>query len=518
MQDDKYLQELYENIEAELLRNIASRLDVDEIDGGTVEWHTRKLNELGMLHSENIKVLAKYSGKTESEIRSMLKKAGYGNIEESAFKEAYSKGTLPYKPVSLMKSEELKAILNTSITNSVDSFNLVNTTALESANEEYLKIINQVYLETTQGIYDYNTSMRKATTRLAEKGIKGASYMRNDGTKIIRTLESAVRMQIITANNQCMSAMQEQRAKEWGSNLVEVSSHMGARPSHAVWQGKIYMLEGSSDKYPNFYEATGYGKVDGLAGVNCRHTFYPYLEGVSEQSYKHYNLNENKEQYELNQKQRLLERKIRIEKQKIVVAEQTGDKILLEKASIKLKERRQALKDFIEDNNLMRDTSREFKYGFNRSMSQKATSISRSVENKANMMYNLGSTENNVKEYLRDAPIREKISKDYELGKYIESKWNKHDPTSKTYDGMSSQVTVSKQEAVDLIKKYAGTGKLERNLKDGVWKHKEVVVSDKVVGKVLDLDNNWVDTNAFKIHYSKRGVHIVPTLKGSDKK
>ena len=141
-----------------------------------------------------------------------------------------------------MKSEELKAILNTSITNSVDSFNLVNTTALESANEEYLKIINQVYLETTQGIYDYNTSMRKATTRLAEKGIKGASYMRNDGTKIIRTLESAVRMQIITANNQCMSAMQEQRAKEWGSNLVEVSSHMGARPSHAVWQGKIYML------------------------------------------------------------------------------------------------------------------------------------------------------------------------------------------------------------------------------------------------------------------------------------
>ena len=220
----------------------------------------------------------------------------------------------------------------------------------------------------------------------------------------------------------------------------------------------------------------------------------------------------------MNQKQRLLERKIRIEKQKIVVAEQTGDKILLEKASIKLKERRQTLKDFIEDNNLMRDTSREFKYGFNRSMSQKATSISRSVENKANMMYNLGSTENNVKEYLRDAPIREKISKDYELDKYVESKWNKHDPTSKSYDGMSSQVTVTKQEAVDLIKKYAGTGKLERNLKDGVWKHKEVIVSDKVIGKVLDLDNNWVDTNTFKIHYSKRGVHIVPTLKGSDKK
>lgn len=517
MQDDKYLREIYENIEAELLRNIASRLDIDEIDGGTVEWHTRKLNELGMLHSENVKLLSKYSGKTVTEIKSMLKKAGYENIEEKAFKEAYSMGILNNKAVPLLKSEDLKEILNTSINNSVDSFNLVNTTALESANEEYLKIINQVYLETSQGIYDYNTSLRKATTRLAEKGIKGASYMRNDGTKIIRTLESAVRMQIITANNQCMSAMQEQRAIEWGSNLVEVSSHLGARPSHSVWQGKIYMLVGSSDKYPNFYETTGYGKVDGLAGVNCRHTFYPYFEGISEQSYKHYNLNENKQQYELDQTQRKLERKVRLEKQKIIVAEETNDKLMLEKASIKLKERRQELKDFIEQNNLMRDTAREFTTGFGRSTSQKANNITRSVETKANKMYNLGSTENNVKEYLRDAPIRERIKSDFELDKYVNSKWEKHDASSKNYDGLSSQVTLSKEEAVNFVKKYAGTGTLERNI-NGSWKNQETIVTDKVVGKVLDINNNWVDTTSFKIHYSKRGVHIVPTLKRSDKK
>lgn len=360
MQNDKYLQELYANIELDLIRNIASRFDVDEIDGGTLEWHTKKLNELGMLSEENIKVISKYSGKTTAEIKSILKKSGYDNIEESAFKEAYSKGVLNQKPVALMKSEELKNILNTSISNSIDSFNLVNTTALESANEEYLKIVNQVYLETTQGIYDYNTSIRKATNKLAEKGITGATYMRTDGTHIRRSLESAIRMQLLTANNQCMTKMQEQRAKEWGSNLVEVSSHMGARPSHAVWQGKIYMLEGSSDKYPNFYEATGYGTVTGLAGVNCRHTFYPYLEGVSEDTYKHYNLNENKEQYELEQKQRILERKVRIEKKKMVVAENTGDVEMYEKAKAKLKERQKAVKEFVDSHStLRRDYSRE---------------------------------------------------------------------------------------------------------------------------------------------------------------
>ncbi len=519
MLENKQLQEIYENIEADLLRNIASRLDVDEIDGGTLEWHTRKLDELGMLNSENIKTLSKYTGKTEKEIKDMLKKTGYDNIEEDAYKEAYKVGSLTDKPVALMKSEALKSILNTSINNSIDSFNLVNTKALESANEEYLRIINQVYLETAQGIYDYDTSIRKATNKLAERGITGATYTRTDGTHIRRSLESAVRMQIITSTNQCMTKMQEERAKEWGSNLVEVSSHMGARPSHAEWQGKIYMLEGSSDKYPNFYTATGYGTVTGLGGVNCRHTFYPYLEGVSEKTYKHYNLNENKQQYEREQQQRLLERKIRIEKQKIIVAEQTGDNFMLEKASVKLKQRREELKKFLTDNNLMQDSSREFTYGFNRSMSQKAINTSRSVENKANKMYNLGSTENNVKEYFRDVPVREKIQSDYDLNKYVESKWEKHNPENKNYDGIASQVIIPKEETIKLIQKYAGTGLLERNRKTGAWLGKEVVSTDKVIGKVLDINGNWVETKTFKIHYSeKKGVHIVPTLKGVDKK
>lgn len=513
MQEDKRLQEIYENIEADLLRNIASRLDIDEIDGGTLEWHTRKLNELGMLNEENLKVLAKYSGKSVAEIKAMLKRAGYENIEEKAFKEAYARGVLKQQPIPLMKSEALKEILNTSIDNTIDSFNLVNTTALESAKDEYLKIINQVYLETTQGIYDYNTSIRKGCNKLAEKGIVGATYQRKDGTHILRTLESAVRMQILTANNQCMCAMQEQRAKEWGSNLVEVSSHMGARPSHAVWQGKVYMLEGSSAKYPNFYEATGYGTVDGLGGVNCRHTFYPFLEGVSEQSYKHYNLNENKEEYERNQKQRLLERKIRIEKQKIIVAEENGDQLMLEKASVKLKERRKDLKDFLEKNNLIRDTSREFSLGFGRSTSQRAAAISRNVENKANKVYNLGSTENNVKAYIKDAPLKAKLSTEYDLGKYKESKWEEHNPKSPKYIDGKSQITVSREEAEQLIKKYAGTGALLRNKKTGAWEHKELIHSDKIIGKVYGTEEKWVNTKTFTIHYSKNGVHIVPSLR-----
>ena len=110
MQDDKRIQELYEKIEADLLRNIASRLDIEEIDGGSVEWYTRKLDDLGMLSNENIKVIAKYTGKTTKEIKQLLKKSGYANIEESAYKEAFQKKVLAQKAIPLMKSESLKEI------------------------------------------------------------------------------------------------------------------------------------------------------------------------------------------------------------------------------------------------------------------------------------------------------------------------------------------------------------------------------------------------------------------------
>ena len=73
-----------------------------------------------------------------------------------------------------------------------------------------------------------------------------------------------------------------------GTELVEVSSHWGAREgtghaNHAGWQGKIYSVHGNTPEYPNLEEVTGYpSDPRGLCGYNCRHTFYPYWEGISE--------------------------------------------------------------------------------------------------------------------------------------------------------------------------------------------------------------------------------------------
>lgn len=73
--------------------------------------------------------------------------------------------------------------------------------------------------------------------------------------------------------------------KETGTNLVEVTAHNGARPTHAQWQGGIYWLTNPVDGYKSLETETAYGDPLGLMGINCRHSFFPFLPQVMEPTY-----------------------------------------------------------------------------------------------------------------------------------------------------------------------------------------------------------------------------------------
>ena len=117
-----------------------------------------------------------------------------------------------------------------------------------------------------------------------------------------------------------------------GTDLVEVTAHWGAREDHAIWQGKIYSLSGKSKKYPDF-AICRYGEVDGLKGVNCRHDFYPFFEGISEPTQwpKEPEAIEYKGRTytytEATQKQRQMERNVRATKREIEAQKVLGGDI-----------------------------------------------------------------------------------------------------------------------------------------------------------------------------------------------
>lgn len=367
---------LYVAVEDDLLINIAKRFnDLDYIDDSAIAaWQMDKLQQLGALRKDNIKAIKRYSNRTAKEIESIISKGGYKALEldEMIYKRAFAEGMLINMPLPIHASPQIQQIIQGAMDNTKSYFNLINTTALESADSEFLRIINQTYLETSLGVTDYNTSIRKAVRQLSDKGITGATYISARGRHTRNQLDVAVRRAILTSTSQTSGRMQIQRARDWGSNLVEVSSHLGARPSHAEWQGKIYSLDGGTAQYPNLVQATDYGSVTGLKGANCGHQFYPFFEGISEQTYYPYEKKLNAEVYEQSQEQRKCERGIREAKRRVLTADTMGDKEALLQSQLLLKEREQKLNGLLADTGRTKRSNRQQVMDFGRSEASKA--------------------------------------------------------------------------------------------------------------------------------------------------
>ena len=355
---------IYNQIEMALLEEVAKRFDVYDKVGGSLEWQLKKLDELGALTTESVKVIASMSKKGEKEIAKMLKDASLGNIDMDLLDEAFTNGFIFVDPKKLMQTDALKATIELSYKELGKTYKLIQTKALESVRQAYMNVINRAYIETASGIYDYNTSIRSALRDMADQGITGATYRR--GNKYVKySIEGTVRRDTITAVNQLANKGAEKITKEIGAKYVEVSAHIGARVSnnpianHAGWQGKVYKLEGS-DKYPNLKEKTGYpDDIQGLGGVNCRHRMFPFFPGISVPNAHQIDEKENKKVYEATQKQRAMERNIRAIKKRLIVAKASGDIDQAKAYRKSLTEKQAELEKFCKKNGLRRQTERE---------------------------------------------------------------------------------------------------------------------------------------------------------------
>ena len=356
---------IYNQIEMALLEQVAKRFDVYDKVGGSLEWQLKKLDELGALTTESVKVIASYSKKGEREIAQMLKDASLGNIDMDLLDIAFTNGFIFVDPKKLMQTEALRATIELSYKELGKTYKLIQTKALESARQAYMDIINRAYIETASGIYDYNTSIRGALRDMADQGIAGATYRR--GNRYVKySIEGTVRRDTITAVNQLANKGAEKITKEIGADYVEVSAHIGARVSdtnpianHAGWQGKVYKLVGS-DKYPNLKEKTGYpDDIQGLGGVNCRHRIFPFFPGISVPNPHQIDEKENKKVYEATQKQRAMERNIRSIKKRLIVAKASGDTAQAKEYRKKLTQKQAEIEQFCKKNGLRRQTERE---------------------------------------------------------------------------------------------------------------------------------------------------------------
>lgn len=365
-----YLLGMYDALNESLVEDIARRIVKTGRMTDSAKWQTKQLRESGMLLEDIIKEVARVSGKTQAEIRRIFKDSAQHGVRYDAdplIKAGYD--------VELKLSPAMAQVLDAAVAKTEGDIKNLTMTTGSTAQGLYIEVTNNAYMKVTSGGFSYTEAIRQAIRDAAADG--GYVLYRNNSRS---QLDVAIRRSVLTGVNQTAGKLTELYAKDMGAEYYETSAHAGARPTHAVWQGRVFKIDGSTPDYPNFVESTGYGTGAGLCGWNCRHSFYPFWPGISKPAYTKEKLEwyeakrfryqgQKLTDYECSQIQRGLERKIR-EYKRILASydaaiKETGseemEKCLREgfaEESVKLKAKEKELKEFCKQTNRSVDSAR----------------------------------------------------------------------------------------------------------------------------------------------------------------
>lgn len=367
------LVELYRQAEDDILIDMARRIKEYDFFIPAARFQKAKLEAMGLVWQEILRRLSALTGRTQEELTFLWRQAAALAAQENL--AVYRAGGI-YDATKLDR-KALDDVLRGGLKQTAGMFRNLTQTTARAGSYQFADALDRAWLQISSGAFDRQTAVRMAVHDLAEKGVCAARYRSGHADY----LEVAVRRAIVTGLNQSTLRMQEALADQMGCDLVEVSAHSGARPSHAEWQGRIYSRSGKDKRYPDFVESTGYGTGAGLGGWNCRHRWYPYVEGtprrmtdaqleaLDKPAYRY--RGQDMTAYQAEQKQRYFERQIRRWKREYLAARELGEDTA--EAAAKLRTWRRALSGFLKETGLKRRSERERVEGFGRREAAKAT-------------------------------------------------------------------------------------------------------------------------------------------------
>lgn len=226
---------LWQQVEDEILQDVARRIGKMDTVTATANWQLWRYQQTEALREDVIKLLAKYSGKSEATIRRLLLQAATEAMErEDAIYYHYDLEPTPFE-----ESPALNNLLDAGARQTCGTWQDLTATTANTVTGAFERTLDAAWLKVSTGAFDYKTAVKQAVDSLAD-GMPMVTYP--SGHK--DSIEVAARRCILTGVNQTCAKLQLERARQMNVRYVQVTAHGGARPSHAEWQGKIYALNG----------------------------------------------------------------------------------------------------------------------------------------------------------------------------------------------------------------------------------------------------------------------------------
>lgn len=351
--------DIYRALEDEVFQMVAKRLKTNPTHGRdyVLQWQVDKMQQLRILNTETIRGLSKATGLSEKAIRKAINDVGHGTIAsvDDELQGIYK--TLP-------KPSHIDQILESYVRQTFREFdNFVNQTLITTNYGEgtvtrmYRKIVEETTGKVLAGTATINKAMAETVIRWANKGIDTAFIDRGGHAwHLERYADTVVRSTV----NRTYNELRMSRMQEYGVDLVLVSSLPDAREICSHIQGRVASMSdpSSNPKYPSIYDY-GYGTPGGIRGINCRHMFYPFVEGLNENNQPQYDQTDVRGRYEQTQKQRYYERQIRKAKRSLKLAEEIGDPDTIQRYKNLVRARQARVREFVAEHDLPRRYDKE---------------------------------------------------------------------------------------------------------------------------------------------------------------
>jgi hypothetical protein len=330
------MEQLYRSLQLNIMSDLTGRLKANgEEITSAADWQINRLYELGVSKDEINSLIQSTLDVSDDEIDRIydeVVKSGYARNEE--LYTSKGKEYIPYAENKQLQ-QLVKAVKNQTkseyrnITGSLGFAvrNADNTLSFTPLADFYQRTLDNGLMQIASGAVDYNTVLKKAVKAMTDSALRTVDYASGWSNRV----DVAARRALMTGFNQVVAKVNEDNAEQLGTEYFEVSYHRGARPTHQVWQGRVYSKK-------ELETVCGLGTVTGLCGANCYHSYSPFIKGIDTPTYSDEELDRMNEEentpkeyngktytaYEAQQRQRQLETAMRADRQKIELLTQGG--------------------------------------------------------------------------------------------------------------------------------------------------------------------------------------------------
>lgn len=237
--------ELMSELEMRIMKDIIERIKVNGFLPAFADWEISRLQQLGESEEQIRKWIKETLEKTDDEVDKIF--------SNDVYREYYGHDreyqVSGFEQIPLEQNVQLLQVIEASKRQTKDTFkNLTGSTGFAIRDPAtgnimysptmkfYQQTLDAAIMDIKSGAFSYNTVLARTINTMTTSGLRWIDYDSGWHNRV----DVAARRAVMTGFRQVQAEINKQVMSDLNTEYVEVSAHVGARPDHQIWQGRIY--------------------------------------------------------------------------------------------------------------------------------------------------------------------------------------------------------------------------------------------------------------------------------------